>query len=248
MKLDSRVSLITGAGRGIGRATALEFAKEGSILFINDINEESAKETCDLIKKSGAECFPVIADVGDYEEVQEMFKNIYSRAGRVDILVNNAAILRDKTLHNMEIKFHWDDVLRINLSGVFYCCRSAIENMRANNYGRIINMASVIGLCGNFGQTAYAATKAGVIGFTKSLAHEGAAKGITANVVAPGFIETEMVKDIPPEVRQKIVERIPMKKYGQPIDIAKLILFLASDDAGYITGQVFGANGGFLMP
>ncbi len=248
MKLDGRVSLITGAGRGIGRATALEFAKEGSILFINDINEESAKETCDLIKKSGAECFPVIADVGDYEEVQEMFKNIYSRAGRVDILVNNAAILRDKTLHNMEIKFHWDDVLRVNLSGVFYCCRSAIENMRANNYGRIINMASVIGLCGNFGQTAYAATKAGVIGFTKSLAHEGAARGITANVVAPGFIETEMVKDIPPEVRQKIVERIPMKKYGQPIDIAKLILFLASDDACYITGQVFGANGGFLMP
>jgi NAD(P)-dependent dehydrogenase (short-subunit alcohol dehydrogenase family) len=120
--------------------------------------------------------------------------------------------------------------------------------MRDNNYGRIINMASVIGLCGNFGQTAYAATKAGVIGFTKSLAHEGAAKGITANVVAPGFIDTEMVKDIPPEVKQKIVDRIPMKKYGQPDDIAKLILFLASDDASYITGQVLNANGGFLMP
>jgi NAD(P)-dependent dehydrogenase (short-subunit alcohol dehydrogenase family) len=189
-----------------------------------------------------------VADVGDYNEVQEMFKYIYSKADRLDILVNNAAILRDKTLHNMEIKFHWDDVLRINLSGVFYCCRTAIEKMRDNNYGRIINMASVIGLCGNFGQTAYAATKAGVIGFTKSLAHEGAAKGITANVVAPGFIDTEMVKDIPPEVKQKIVDRIPMKKYGQPDDIAKLILFLASDDASYITGQVLNANGGFLMP
>ena len=248
MKLDGKVSLITGAGRGIGRATALEFAKEGSTVFVNDINEESAKETCNLIKKTGSKCFSVIADVGDYEEVQEMFKYVYSEMSRVDILVNNAAILRDKTLHKMELKFHWDDVVKINLSGVFYCCRTAIENMRANNYGRIINMASVIGLCGNFGQTAYAATKAGVIGFTKSLAHEGAAKGITANVVAPGFIETEMVKDIPPEIKQKIVDRIPMKKYGKPVDIAKLILFLASDDAAYITGQVFNANGGFLMP
>jgi len=248
LKLDGKVSLITGAGRGIGRATALEFAKEGSTVFVNDINEESAKETCNLIKKTGSKCFSVIADVGDYEEVQEMFKYVYSEMSRVDILVNNAAILRDKTLHKMELKFHWDDVVKINLSGVFYCCRTAIENMRANNYGRIINMASVIGLCGNFGQTAYAATKAGVIGFTKSLAHEGAAKGITANVVAPGFIETEMVKDIPPEIKQKIVDRIPMKKYGKPVDIAKLILFLASDDAAYITGQVFNANGGFLMP
>jgi 3-oxoacyl-[acyl-carrier protein] reductase len=248
LKLDGRIALITGSGRGIGRTTALEFAGEGATVFINDINKKSAEETCNLIKKAGGNCFTAIADVGDYDKVQEMFKYIYSKSGRLDILVNNAAILRDKTLHNMEIKFHWDDVLRINLTGVFYCCRTAIEKMRDNNYGRIINMASVIGLCGNFGQTAYAATKAGVIGFTKSLAHECAAKGITANVVAPGFIDTEMVKDIPPEVKQRIVDRIPMKKYGQPDDIAKLVLFLASDDAAYITGQVFNANGGFLMP
>lgn len=248
MKLNGKIALITGSGRGIGRTTAFEFAKEGATVFVNDVNREGADETCNLIKKTGGSCFTTIADVGDYNEVQKMFKYIYSKADRLDILVNNAAILRDKTLHNMEIKFHWDDVLRINLSGVFYCCRTAIEKMRDNNYGRIINMASVIGLCGNFGQTAYAATKAGVIGFTKSLAHEGAAKGITANVVAPGFIDTEMVKDIPPEVKQKIVDRIPMKKYGQPDDIAKLILFLASDDASYITGQVLNANGGFLMP
>ena len=248
MKLEGKVALITGSGRGIGRTTALEFAKEGSTVFVNDINEESAKETCSLIKKFKGSCLPVIADVGDYNEVQKMFNYIYSESDRLDILVNNAAILRDKTLHNMEIKYHWDDVLRINLSGVFYCCRIAIEKMRACNYGRIINMASVIGLCGNFGQTAYAATKAGVIGFTKSLAHEGASKGITANVVAPGFIDTEMVKEIPPDVRQKIVERIPMKKYGQPVDISRLITFLASDDASYITGQVFNVNGGYLMP
>jgi NAD(P)-dependent dehydrogenase (short-subunit alcohol dehydrogenase family) len=248
LKLNGKIALITGSGRGIGRTTAFEFAKEGATVFVNDVNREGADETCNLIKKAGGSCFTTIADVGDYNEVQKMFKYIYSKADRLDILVNNAAILRDKTLHNMEIKFHWDDVLRINLSGVFYCCRTAIEKMRDNNYGRIINMASVIGLCGNFGQNAYAATKAGVIGFTKSLAHEGAAKGITANVVAPGFIDTEMVKDIPPEVKQKIVDRIPMKKYGQPDDIAKLILFLASDDASYITGQVLNANGGFLMP
>jgi 3-oxoacyl-[acyl-carrier protein] reductase len=242
------VALITGSARGIGKNIALEFAREGATIFINDVNEENASQTCSQLKEIGAKCFSYIADVGNYEEVKKMFEFLYAKAQKIDILVNNAAILRDKTLHNMEIKYHWDDVLRINLNGVFYCCREAIANMRENNYGRIINLASVIGLCGNFGQTAYAASKAGVIGFTKSLAYEGAAKGITVNAIAPGFIETEMVKEIPAEVKEKIVSRIPMKKYGLTEDIAKLAAFLASDDAKYITGQVINVNGGFLMP
>lgn len=248
MKLKDRVALITGSARGIGKNIALEFAREGATIFINDVNEENASQTCSQLKEIGAKCFSYIADVGNYEEVKKMFEFLYANAQKIDILVNNAAILRDKTLHNMEIKYHWDDVLRINLDGVFYCCREAIVNMRENNYGRIINLASVIGLCGNFGQTAYAASKAGVIGFTKSLAYEGAAKGITVNAIAPGFIETEMVKEIPEEVKEKIVSRIPMKKYGLTEDIAKLAVFLASDDAKYITGQVINVNGGFLMP
>jgi 3-oxoacyl-[acyl-carrier protein] reductase len=248
LKLKDRVALVTGSARGIGKNIALEFARQGATIFINDVNEENASQACSQLKESGAKCFSYIADVGNYEEVKKMFEFVYANAQKIDILVNNAAILRDKTLHNMEIKYHWDDVLRINLNGVFYCCKEAIVNMRENNYGRIINLASVIGLCGNFGQTAYAASKAGVIGFTKSLAYEGAAKGITVNAIAPGFIETEMVKEIPEEVKEKIVSRIPMKKYGLTEDIAKLAAFLASDDAKYITGQVINVNGGFLMP
>jgi len=248
LKLKGRVALVTGSARGIGKNIALEFAREGATIFINDVNEENASQTFSQLKEIGAKCFSYIADVGNYEGVKKMFEFVLANAQKIDILVNNAAILRDKTLHNMEIKYHWDDVLRINLNGVFYCCREAIANMRENNYGRIINLASVIGLCGNFGQTAYAASKAGVIGFTKSLAYEGAAKGITVNAIAPGFIETEMVKEIPAEVKEKIVSRIPMKKYGLTEDIAKLAVFLASDDAKYITGQVINVNGGFLMP
>jgi 3-oxoacyl-(acyl-carrier-protein) reductase len=248
LKLKDRVALITGSARGIGKNIALEFAREGATIFINDVNEENASQTCGQLKEIGAKCFSYIADVGNYKEVKKMFEFLYANVPKIDILVNNAAILRDKTLHNMEIKYHWDDVLRINLNGVFYCCREAIVNMRENSYGRIINLTSVIGLCGNFGQTAYAASKAGVIGFTKSLAYEGAAKGITVNAIAPGFIETEMVKEIPQEVKEKIVSRIPMKKYGLTEDIAKLAVFLASDDAKYITGQIINVNGGFLMP
>jgi 3-oxoacyl-[acyl-carrier protein] reductase len=248
LKLQDKVCLITGAGRGLGKAMAEEFAAEGATVFVNDINADDAAKTCELLKSRGAKCYAFPADVGNYDEVKKMAEFVIQKASKIDVLVNNAAILRDKTIHNMDIKLHWDDVIRINLTGVFYCSREAVIRMREANYGRIINMTSVIGLCGNFGQTAYGAAKAGVIGFTKSLAHETAAKGITVNAIAPGFIETDMIKDIPPEVREKLEARIPMKKLGKPSDIAKLALFLASDDSSYITGQVYGVNGGFLMP
>jgi 3-oxoacyl-[acyl-carrier protein] reductase len=248
LKLKDRVALVTGSGRGLGSAMALAFAAEGATVFVNDINAQDCSGTCELIKKAKGNCFAVAADVGNFDEVKAMFEYVFKTAGKIDILVNNAAILRDKTLHNMETGQHWDDIIRVNLTGVFYCCREAIINMRSNNYGRIINMASVIGLCGNFGQTAYGASKAGVIGFTKSLAYEGAAKNITVNAIAPGFIETEMLKDIPDGVKEKIISRIPAGRLGSPSDIASLALFLASDDSNYITGQVFGVNGGYLMP
>ena len=248
LKLKDKVCLITGAGRGLGKAMAEEFASEGATVFVNDINKGDAEDICELLKSRGAKCYAYPADVGNYDEVKKMTEFVIQNASRIDVLVNNAAILRDKTIHNMDIKIHWDDVIRINLTGVFYCSREAVIRMRETNYGRIINMASVIGLCGNYGQTAYGAAKAGVIGFTKSLAQETAARGITVNAIAPGFIETDMVKDIPPDVREKLEARIPMKKLGNPSDIAKLALFLASDDASYITGQVYGVNGGFLMP
>ena len=248
MKLEGKIALITGSGRGIGKRIAFEFAKEGAIIFVNDVNKENVEQTCKEIREIGANCLSYIADISDYDQVKDMFKFLYNKVNKIDILVNNAAIIRDKTLHKMEIKYHWEDVLKINLNGVFYCCKEAITSMRENNFGRIINLTSVIGLCGNFGQTAYAASKAGVIGFTKSLAYEGALNGITVNAVAPGFIETEMIKEIPEEINEKILSRIPMKKYGSTEDIAKTVAFLASDDANYITGQVINVNGGYLMP
>lgn len=248
MKLEGKIALITGSGRGIGKRIAFELAKEGATIFVNDINKEDAEQTCKELMEIGKNSLSFIADIGNYNQVKDMFKFLFDKVNKIDILVNNAAIIRDKTLHKMEIKYHWEDVLRINLSGVFYCCKEAINSMRENNYGRIINLTSVIGLCGNFGQTAYAASKAGVIGFTKSLAYEGALNGITVNAVAPGFIETEMIKEIPEEIKGKILSRIPMKKYGSTGDIAKTVAFLASDDANYITGQVINVNGGYLMP
>ena len=246
MILKDRISLVTGSAGGIGKCIALDFAKEGSTVFINDVNRQDAKDTCKEIKKLGFKCFLYIADVSSPDEVSKMFEFVFKKAGRIDILVNNAGIIKDCTLHKMSYKF-WDEVIKINLTGVFNCCRQAVTSMRENNYGRIINISSVVGLCGNFGQTNYTASKAGVIGFTKSLAYETAKRKITINAVAPGFIETDMTKKIPGEIKEKIISHIPMERFGSPEDIAKMVTFLASDDASYITGQVFSVNGGYLM-
>lgn len=246
MILKDKISLITGSGSGIGRSIAVNFAKEGSIVFINDINRDNAENTCTEIKKLGIRCYSYIANVGNYMEVKKMFKYIFKKEGRIDILVNNAGILKDKTCHKMS-HHHWDEVIKINLTSVFNCCKEAVINMRENKYGRIISISSVVGICGNFGQTSYAASKAGIIGFTKSLARESAIKSITVNAVAPGFIETDMAKKIPKEFMDKYLSDIPMKRMGTPDDIAKMVAFLASDDANYITGQVFNVNGGYLM-
>lgn len=246
MILKDKISLITGSARGIGKCIALSFAKEGSTVFINDVNRQGAEGTCSEIKKLGFKCFLHIADVGSPDEVSRMFEYIIKKAGRIDILVNNAGITEDSTLHKMSYE-NWERVIKVNLTSVFNCCRQAVTSMRKNRYGRIINIASVVGICGNFGQTNYAASKAGIIGFTKSLAYETAKRGITVNAVAPGFIETEMTKKIPEEIKEKIILKIPMERFGTPEDIAKMVIFLASDDASYVTGQVFSVNGGYLM-
>lgn len=247
MILKDKISLVTGSGRGIGRSIALNFAKEDSTVFVNDVNAENVEETAELINKLGGKCFVYLANVGNSKEVKKMFEYIFGKAGRIDILVNNAGILRDITLQKMS-ETDWDDVIRINLKSVFNCCKAALPKMIENSYGRIINISSVSGLKGNFGQTNYAASKAGIIGFTKSLAYETAKKGITVNAVAPGFIETDILKAIPDNIMEKITSGIPMGHMGKPDDIANMVLFLASNEASYITGQVFNVNGGLLMP
>jgi 3-oxoacyl-(acyl-carrier-protein) reductase len=247
MDLKNKVSLVTGAGQGIGKSIAVSLAAKGSIVFINDINEKTADETYLNIKNQGYKCHKAIFNVSDFNTVQKMFEFIYSKEARLDILVNNVGILRDITLQKMSEE-DWDDIIDINLKSVFNCCKTALPKMIENNYGRIINLSSVIGIKGNFGQTNYAASKAGIIGFTKSLAYETAKKGITVNAVAPGFIETEILKAIPDSIMEKIISSIPMGKLGKPEDVANMVLFLASNEADYITGQVFNINGGSLMP
>jgi 3-oxoacyl-[acyl-carrier protein] reductase len=245
--LNNKTSLVTGASRGIGRSIATDFIKEGATVFLNSINKNNLEKAYLELKKMGAKCFCYAADVSNENEVRKMLEYIYEKTENLDILVNNAGIIKDSTLHKMEDEY-WSRVIEVNLKGVFNCCRAVLPKMRENNYGRIINIASVVGICGNFGQTNYSASKAGVIGLTKSLAYETAGKGITVNAVAPGFIETDMTKTIPEEIRQKIISKIPLKRFGSPDEVAKMVTFLASDDSSYITGQVLNVNGGFLMP
>lgn len=246
MVLKNKISLITGAARGIGKSIAIEFCKEGSTVFINDIDSDILKKTQQDIRKLGFDCHIYKADVSKSSDVHEMFANILSSFGKIDILVNNAGIIKDSTIHKMTEE-QWDQVIKINLKSIFNCSKEAVIAMRNENYGRIINISSVIGLRGNFGQANYAASKAGIIGFSKSLAFETARKGITVNTIAPGFIETEMIKKIPKDILENCISNIPMGRMGKPRDIARLTVYLASDDADYITGQVFVVDGGYYM-
>ena len=246
MLLKDKIALVTGSGRGIGKSIALEFAKEGATIFLNDINNENLENTQKEIENLGNKCFSIIEDVSDYNKVKDMFKYILKEIGKIDILVNNAGINRDKTLHKMNIE-DWEAVIRVNLNSIYSCCKESVIIMRENNYGRIINISSLAALSPKFGQTNYAASKAGVIGFTKSLALETASKGITVNAIAPGYIDTEMLKTIPNDIKENFKSLIPMGRFGLPEEVAKLAVFLASDNASYITGQVININGGILM-
>lgn len=245
--LKGKNALITGSSMGIGRATALRLAEGGANVAVNYLkHKEKAEEIVAQIKKMGRKSFQLQADVRVFEQVERLVNSAAEKFGHLDILVNNAGIVEDHTLLKMSLS-EWDNVLRTNLSGVFYCSKLAAADMARRGNGRIINISSIIGQMGGFGQTNYAASKAGVLGFTKSLARELADKGVTVNAVCPGFIDTDMVRRMPEAVKQDLLQRIPLKRFGKPEEVAELIVFLASDRASYITGQAFNVNGGLYM-
>ncbi|WP_126939203.1 3-oxoacyl-[acyl-carrier-protein] reductase [Veillonella sp. VA142] len=247
MDLTGKVALVTGASRGIGQATAIELAKAGADIVVNFIgNEAVADETVEKIEALGRKALKIKADVSNAEEVQAMVDEAYAAFGHIDILVNNAGITRDGLLIRMKDS-DWDDVLNINLKGVYLVSKAVAKIMVKQRSGRIINMTSVSGVTGNVGQANYAAAKAGVIGFTKTCAKELAARGITVNAIAPGFIETAMTDVLPEKIKEGIAASIPFGRMGQPEEIASVVTFLASDFASYVTGQVLNVDGGMVM-
>ena len=247
MNLIGRTALVTGGSRGIGRAIALALAQEGADVAINYVSSEgAAKEVAEEIRKMGRVAIMAQADVGDYPDTFRMAQEVMKEFGHLDILVNNAGINSDKTFVKMD-HASWRKVLAINLDGVFNCTKVFIDQMLKQEYGRVVNITSVIGQIGNFGQANYAASKAGVAAFTKSLAKELAGKSITVNAVAPGFIETEMIQGIPEKVREKLLSQIPLKRFGRAEEVGRAVTYLVSADGDYITGAEVSINGGLLM-
>ena len=245
--LSDRVAFITGASRGIGRAIALTLSKAGTDIAGIDLNLDELKSAMKMIEDAtGRKAIAVQADVADPASVEKGVEEAIAVLGRIDILVNNAGITRDNILLRMKDE-EWDRVIKINLTGTFNCTKAVIKGMVKNRGGRIVSIASVVGAMGNIGQANYAASKAGIIGFTKSIAREYANRGITANAIAPGFIETDMTKALSDGVRDALIKQIPMGRLGRPEDVAHVVEFLASDEAAYITGQVIHVNGGMYM-
>ncbi|MDP2940917.1 MAG: 3-oxoacyl-[acyl-carrier-protein] reductase [Candidatus Omnitrophota bacterium] len=246
MRLEGQVALITGAARGIGRAIALYFAGEGADIAVADVNTADAENTCREIQALGRKSIALEMDVTDYVQVEEAVNKILDKLGKVDILVNNAGVTRDNLLVRMS-QAEWDTVLNINLKGTFNCIRAVSRPMIKQRRGKIVSIASIIGLIGNPGQANYAASKAGIIALTKSAAKELASRNINVNAVAPGFIQTEMTAKLPEELKEKMKQAIPADKFGTPEDVAAACLFLASEEASYITGQVIVVDGGMVM-
>ncbi|MGE5445031.1 MAG: 3-oxoacyl-[acyl-carrier-protein] reductase [Ignavibacteriales bacterium] len=244
MELRDKVALVTGASRGIGRAVVIELASRGAFVIINYAqNESGAREALSEIENSGGKGQVRQFDVSDFSRVQDEINRIGEEFGGLHILVNNAGITKDGLLLRMKEE-DWDSVFSINLKGVFNCTRAAAKIMMKQRFGRIINITSIIGEMGNAGQANYSAAKAGIIGFTKSAAKELGSRGITVNAVSPGFIETDMTRNLPQNVREKYIEAIPLGRFGLPGDVAKVVVFLASDGASYITGEIVRVNGG----
>jgi 3-oxoacyl-[acyl-carrier protein] reductase len=246
VKLKDQVAVVTGAGRGIGRAIALQLAREGATLACWDIEEESAAQTAGEVEAMGRSSLSFRVDVARFNQVSSAVEEILGRFSRIDILVNNAGITRDNLLARMSEE-EWNQVLDVNLKGTFNCTKAVVKQMMKQRSGRIVNIASVVGLMGNAGQANYCASKAGIIGFTKAVAKELASRTITVNAVAPGFIETEMTKGLGDRGIEAFLQTIPLRRLGKPEDVTQLVSFLVSEEAGYVTGQVINVDGGLLM-
>ncbi len=245
--MDKKVALITGASRGIGKETACTLAREGIFVVINyNGSHQKALDVLESIKKNGGEGAVYQCNVADYSQTEEMIQNLIKEYGHIDILVNNAGITRDNLIMKMSEE-DFDKVIEINLKGCFNTIRHLSRQMLRQRSGKIINVASVSGVLGNAGQANYAASKAGIIGLTKTMARELASRGICVNAVAPGFIKTEMTEVLPESIRENVTGQIPLKRFGETKDIAEMIAFLASDKADYITGQVIHVDGGMAM-
>jgi len=246
MIFSQKVSIVTGASQGIGAAIARSLAANGAEVVLVDIQEDKLEEVRDMIKQEGGSAAVNRGDVTNSGQIQELVEKIIQNHKKVDHLVNNAGITRDTLFMRMKEE-EWDAVLTVNLKGVYNVTKALIRHMIANRYGRIVNISSVVGLMGNVGQTNYAASKAGVIGFTKALAREVASRGITVNAIAPGYVSTPMTDDLPESVKKAFLDLIPMRRFALPEEIAHTVKFLLSDEAAYITGQVINVNGGMYM-
>jgi 3-oxoacyl-(acyl-carrier-protein) reductase len=247
MQLTGRTALVTGASRGIGRAIALALAEEGADVAVNYLSSQAlAGDVVDQIRKMGRKAVLAQANVADYPDTARMAREVLEEFGHLDILINNAGINSDHSFVKMDLA-SWKNVLAINLDGPFNCTKVLVDQMIKQTWGRIVNITSVIGQIGNFGQANYAASKAGLAAFTKSLAKELVSKGITVNCVAPGFTETEMVMAIPEKVRNRLLEQIPMKRFGRSEEVARACVYLCSQDGDYITGAELSINGGLFM-
>jgi len=244
--LKGKVAIITGGSQGIGRQISLILGKENASVIICDIKIDLAQQVAQEITADGGEAEALKVNVADYDEVNNLVEEIIKRNSRIDILVNNAGITRDTLLIRMKLE-DWQQVIDVNLNGVFNFTHSVIKPMMKQRYGRIVNIASVVGLMGNVGQSNYAASKAAIIGFTKSVAREVASRGITVNAIAPGLIDTPMTQGLPEKAKEAFMQMIPVGRMGKPDDVANVVKFLLSEDAGYITGQVINVDGGMYM-
>lgn len=244
---EGRVALVTGGGRGIGRAIAIRLAKEGAKVAISyRSNEEEAEKAAGLVREVGGECEIFKGDVAAQKDVEALIKGVGEAFGNIDILVNNAGVTKDNIMLRMK-EDEFDSVVQTNLKGTYLCTKAVLRGMVRARWGRIINVSSVVGIVGNAGQANYAASKAGIIGLTKSVAREVAPRGITANVVAPGYVETELTGGLPDEVKDQIRSQIPTGRIGEPEEIAEVVAFVAGEGASYVTGQTITVDGGMVM-
>jgi len=245
-RLDEKVAIITGGASGIGKKTAEIFSKEGAIIGIFDVNRDALNQTEKEIRDTGGKCNGYVVDVTNFEDVTEKVKEVIEDFGKIDVLVNNAGVTRDNFLTKMEID-DWNKVIAINLTGTFNCAKAVVTYMMEQSKGNIVNVSSVVGVYGNIGQTNYAASKAGVIGLTKTWAKEFAKKGVRVNAVAPGFIKTPMTEKVPEKVLEIMISKTPMGRMGESLEVANAILFLASEESSFTTGHILHVDGGLVL-